>query len=612
MKHRETIERAVFWALRAAAIVFLLTALLALLTGGVRFSLFGQSVRVSSPEKYLWRALVCSAVVFFLDRRFRDSIRWKPPQARWLLPALILLTFVTWAFLLTQPYGRDQAGYLYIGNEILHGAKPYTDWWENKPPLLLYSYAAIAWLWGANAVAINLADLLLALSTAALLYALLTRVADRGTALLGTFLYGVYAHPMMLTKRSFYLAAQPESFIQPLTVLAMLLGLVAIQRRRAWPMFFGGLCLAASFFYKYNAALYAGPILLGIFAQWIPSRQEASSRRLLGRSLLGLALGGLAGGLVVILFCHSEGILSAMFYATWTFNREVYLASSPLGAAALLGKALKTIAGRIIANPQGIIWLGSLCFVIHVARKQRRPAWLLLAGWPVFSLLAILSNRMLFSNHFPQIYPALCATTALGIRELLEGQSALSRSLQPRRSVILTALVGASVLLGAAVVAVSPHTHFFLGGTRWPEYLGQLQSYGESGGQSVRANAEVAHYLKEHTEAAQAVFIWGFEPMVYLMAERPCGARYLYPDHLILRELAGESPETLYRPLIAQWEESRIEYLILVEHDQSIYMPRETREHFLNTPLLRDYLDSRFEYETQLEDFLLYRRRRKA
>ncbi len=608
MNRRKHIKRVLLWILRAGAVLFLLTALLALLTGGIQCSLFGQSVRVSSPEKYLWRALLCSVGVFVLDRRLRESIRWKPPRQLRFLPVLILLAFLTWGFLLTQPYGRDQAGYLYIGNEMAHGAKPYSDWWENKPPLLLYSYAAMTWWWGTSAVTVNLTDLLLALCTATLLYILLARAADRPTAALGVLLYSVYAHPMLLSKRSFYLAAQPESFIQPLSVLAMLLGYLAVQRRRIWPLPLAGLCLAAAFFYKYNAALYAGPLLIGVAANLVAHRRDPSARGLFWKSLLGLFLGGLAGVLMVIGFCKAQGILPEMLYATWTFNREVYLASSPYSVPALVAKALKEIFQRVLTNPQGMLWLGALYFVVRVGRVQRRPALLLLASWPVCSLLAILSNRMLFSNHFPQIYPALCAATALGLRELLDGESALSGSLRPRRTFIVTTLVAASMLFLIAVVAASPHTYFFLGRTSWPDYLSQVQGYGKNHGQSVRANDEVARYLKEHTEAGQAIFIWGFEPMVYLMADRPCGARYLYADHVILRELAGEAPETLYPPLIAQWEENRIEYLLLVEHDRSANLPRETKEHFLDTPLLREYLESRFAFEVQIEDFSLYRR----
>jgi len=159
------------------------------------------------------------------------------------------------------------------------------------------------------------------------------------------------------------------------------------------------------------------------------------------------------------------------------------------------------------------------------------------------------------------------------------------------------------------LVTLGPTSHFryFLGKISFPEYLESLESYSQGGDQSILANYQVANYLKENTEPGQAIFIWGIEPMVYLMADRPCGGRYLYNDHLILQQLAGTPPEDLYPPLIQQWEENQIEYLLLLDHDLSIYKRIPSKDHFLQTKILRDYLENNFDFVTQIEDFHIYR-----
>ena len=96
--------------------------------------------------------------------------------------------------------------------------------------------------------------------------------------------------------------------------------------------------------------------------------------------------------------------------------------------------------------------------------------------------------------------------------------------------------------------------------------------------------------------------------MIYLMADRPCGGKFLYNDHPMLMEQAGEDPETLYAPMIEQWEANRIAYLLLLDNDRPVYGTQVSKDHFLNTKILREYLVKNFRFEIQIEDFSLYRR----
>ena len=79
---------------------------------------------------------------------------------------------------LAQPLGADQGLYAYIGERILAGDIPYRDAWDQKPPAIHYTYAALraVWPWQGAAAA---ADLLAAVVVAALLTLL-------GTSLAGT------------------------------------------------------------------------------------------------------------------------------------------------------------------------------------------------------------------------------------------------------------------------------------------------------------------------------------------------------------------------------------------------------------------------------------------
>ena len=48
---------------------------------------------------------------------------------------------------LVQPMGADQGLYAYIGERILAGDLPYRDAWDQKPPTIHYTYAAMRAIW---------------------------------------------------------------------------------------------------------------------------------------------------------------------------------------------------------------------------------------------------------------------------------------------------------------------------------------------------------------------------------------------------------------------------------------------------------------------------------
>jgi hypothetical protein len=46
-----------------------------------------------------------------------------------------------------QPAGGDQGIYAYVGQSILKGEVPYRDAWDQKPPGIHFTYAAMLALW---------------------------------------------------------------------------------------------------------------------------------------------------------------------------------------------------------------------------------------------------------------------------------------------------------------------------------------------------------------------------------------------------------------------------------------------------------------------------------
>src|SRR5262249_52163265 len=84
------------------------------------------------------------------------------------------------------PLIRDEGEYAYLGQQILHGAIPYRDVYNQKTPFAFYFFAAIQVAFGSSLEALRVATTLYGLATPAILYlfarGLFNRRAALGTA----------------------------------------------------------------------------------------------------------------------------------------------------------------------------------------------------------------------------------------------------------------------------------------------------------------------------------------------------------------------------------------------------------------------------------------------
>jgi hypothetical protein len=106
-----------------------------------------------------------------LKLRFGEGRPAGERQIVWLGLALIAwIAVLRWQFFLYQPTGYDEGLYLAAAVRMLHGARLYTDVWDNKPVGIYLVYAAIAGMLGSSRFALNLASALAVLASASLLY----------------------------------------------------------------------------------------------------------------------------------------------------------------------------------------------------------------------------------------------------------------------------------------------------------------------------------------------------------------------------------------------------------------------------------------------------------
>jgi hypothetical protein len=174
----------------------------------------------------------------------------------------------------------------------------------------------------------------------------------------------------------------------------------------------------------------------------------------------------------------------------------------------------------------------------------------------------------------------------------------------------LTLVLAVAITVAAATVRAGRSANQLLkvanGRLQLDEVYARYGTYGE-GDYSVQADLEVAAYLRAHTDVSDTVFIWGFEPTVYFLAERSPASRFLYSFPLY-----GEFGWEHFRDqLITDLGRNRPLYIVVVEND-AIPWVTGTEDDSMTAlqgfPELRDLIAHRYQFEVSLEHFHMYRR----
>ena len=491
---------------------------------------------------------------------------------------------------LLYPYGRDQAVFAYVGRVIAEGGMPYRDAWDLKPPGIYLAYAILGRLFPTPAenamAALRVVDVLLAAVTAALLAVFARRA---GCPKAGVAAGAWYA--ALYLQGGYWSLGQAEAWANPLLLGGALLlwprSEGRPERAGLWTWAVAGVLAGGALLLKFTTVL----LLLPAAVIGLRSAPEHGPRRLLAL-VAGAAVPLIAAGA----WLASGGALGAYFEIQRGFVAPYtrLTASGPLEHVARAGAYTGTwLLGA---------WLPAALALLALAMRKSagNPGsgvvrWMAAAG-----LLAVWIQDKYFGYHWQTLLPALALLAAFGA---VAGAARAGFRPLPAALALLLPLAWAvgrnwSVYRdGAARVAgrISQEEWLARFGRPW------------KGDNSYLANTWAAREVARWSAPGESILVWGFEPSIYLLADRRPPTRYFFNVPVTSKFTPVGWRYEFLRDL-----QERPPALVIVARNDAIPwasgLTTDSAAQLQEWPELSNWLRANYREESRVEYFTFYRR----
>lgn len=416
---------------------------------------------------------------------------------------ILILIFVLRLPSLFEPFWYGDEGiFAAVARNLNLGGTLYATAWDNKPPMIYLTYAAIFKTLGVSMFWLRMAAMVAVLATGAVIYEIAQKVLGVKRALFACAIFGVLTSLRLVEGN---LALTEIFMILPIS-LAMLL---AIKRNCDYPaLLAAGILLATASLYKQVGALEAAALGLFLFL-YSPSFWGFFKKG------LALTLGfAIPYGLTLGYFGY-KNLIGDYIFAAYTYY-NIYLSESPQYARLLTVAKFLPIAAV-------------LAFGFWKKRKGEVNFFHLFLLWGALAFLGSFFSGRTYGHYLIQAIPAL---------SLIVAAAGWPRQIRPSAVIFAAAFI--------LPMAFLTKTFFWNagGGNLWEQTsyyknffdytLGKksVDDYNNYFDRNVNLIMETRDFLEAKEGFSKSVYIWGDWAWLYAIADSRNPSRYVTSFHV--------------------------------------------------------------------------------
>jgi hypothetical protein len=526
----------------------------------------------------------------------RDPEQWLAIVC-WLVVAFSSLSILLYSF------GRDQGIYAVVADTMLQGGMPYRDAWDFKPPGIFLVYSLAQGLFGKSMLAIRLVEVIGLVATVFGLQRLGQVFFGKPSAGLVAGAVAALLHAQL----EFWHTAQPETFGGFLTVAALVVLTHEPRASRRWLVPFGvgalfGLCALL------KPPLGGGILVCGAYVLTREQSRDAKLPRLLRvAALIGV---GFALPLALVLgWIAARGAWPAFW---WTFHDFVpgytKLNWSDAHAPSMLYHALEEVFFKFSALAAfGVV----AAIAMSPLHAREREGIFLVLGIIAIHLTGITMQGKFFPYHYAATLVLVCFIAGLGLYKLFRRCLVAG----PGSMLALASFVIVAVSMRDAArdlpqgfwERTQMRLSFLLRQAPFESRVELDRHLSFVADYNLDADRQVALDIRSRTGSGDAIFIWGFEPSTYFLAERPLASRWTYS----VPQRTPWQRDYTRRELLKDLSLTRPKVIVVERRDvfpSVTGSPLDSRDELLHFPELKSLIDNQFRKVREIEDFEIYER----
>jgi hypothetical protein len=118
----------------------------------------------------------------------------------------------------------------------------------------------------------------------------------------------------------------------------------------------------------------------------------------------------------------------------------------------------------------------------------------------------------------------------------------------------------------------------------------------------------ISAYVRERTAPGESIYVWGFEPLIYMLADRPSSSRFIHSVPLV----TDWSPPAWQREFMAELETNPPAYFIAQHMAGGTWITGHNITYFeyiAQFPALQAFLDANYDHDIDMVGASIYRHR---
>jgi 4-amino-4-deoxy-L-arabinose transferase-like glycosyltransferase len=477
-------------------------------------------------------------------------------------------------FLRVEVLDIDESAHA-VGSWILMDGKLlYTDFVNNKPPLLYVYYAIAQWMFGRGLIGVHLFTALFTIPLTAFGASAFFEHSRKG--LIAGLLF-------LLFSATFLAHDMHSSNTEILMILPGTWALVLVRNQqraqKIFPMFMAGFLLGTGVLLKYQIAAWLAPIALATL--WIFWKEKRLGPWI--AQMILVSIGFLIPLLAAYFYFYAHGGADAFLY--WTIQNNLGYSANPITAREAFGRAASYMLPFLIVTSP-LWWFAWRSPKLHESKYQ-----LLLTTFLIlFSIPPALIGFRFYPHYFIQLYIPLCLAAAPHANQLLQFPFSTKAKL----------FCGYVLMLFIGFTIANSIMYFY-----------RNDVYRETD----PVFRDVAARLRADSCAENAtLFVWGYSPIVYYYSRMIPASRFVVmPQSGLTTYISGNQKGNLGAIKNKHWDwfmedlKKNDATYIIDTAPSGIY--RWDRYPIRNYPRLQQLLRTKYDFIGEMEGMNIYRNR---